>query len=84
MNDFLFLIHMFLSLLQWEWCYFSGWCGEVRDVKYSDNGSVTVVYRVTIRGTDGEVLYITFNNFILLLALSIFFGVLCRNDKCWC
>ncbi|KAF3341616.1 hypothetical protein FCM35_KLT00254 [Carex littledalei] len=34
--------------------YAPGWCGEVRDVKYSDNGSVSVVYRVTIRGTDGE------------------------------
>ncbi|KAL5998521.1 hypothetical protein ACLOJK_009464 [Asimina triloba] len=31
-----------------------GWCGEIRDVIFSDNGSVTVVYRVTIRGTDGE------------------------------
>ncbi|KAE9454288.1 hypothetical protein C3L33_13810, partial [Rhododendron williamsianum] len=35
--------------------FFSGWCGEVRDVIFSDNGSVTVVYRVTIRGSDGEV-----------------------------
>nr|CAD1839006.1 unnamed protein product [Ananas comosus var. bracteatus] len=34
--------------------YAPGWCGEVRDVKYCDSGSVTVVYRVTIRGTDGE------------------------------
>lgn len=33
----------------------TGWCGEVRDVIFSDNGSVTVVYRVTIRGSDGEV-----------------------------
>ncbi|TVU44182.1 hypothetical protein EJB05_03617 [Eragrostis curvula] len=35
--------------------YAPGWCGEVRDVIYSDNGKVTVVYRVTVRGTDGEV-----------------------------
>ncbi|XP_047071291.1 DNA repair RAD52-like protein 2, chloroplastic [Lolium rigidum] len=35
--------------------YAPGWCGEVRDVIYADNGKVTVVYRVTIRGTDGEV-----------------------------
>ncbi|XP_072965070.1 DNA repair RAD52-like protein 2, chloroplastic [Typha angustifolia] len=34
--------------------YAPGWCGEVRDVIYSDNGTVTVIYRVTIRGTDGE------------------------------
>ncbi|OWM89834.1 DNA repair RAD52-like protein 2, chloroplastic [Punica granatum] len=34
--------------------YAPGWCGEVRDVIYSDNGSVTVVYRVTVRGSDGE------------------------------
>ncbi|KAB1201711.1 hypothetical protein CJ030_MR7G000360 [Morella rubra] len=34
--------------------YAPGWCGEVRDVIFSDNGSVTVVYRVTIRGSDGE------------------------------
>lgn len=33
----------------------SGWCGEVRDVIYTDNGKVTVIYRVTVRGTDGEV-----------------------------
>ena len=33
----------------------AGWCGEVRDVIFSDDGSVTVVYRVTIRGSDGEV-----------------------------
>ncbi|KAF5741245.1 hypothetical protein HS088_TW10G00241 [Tripterygium wilfordii] len=33
----------------------TGWCGEIRDVIFSDNGSVTVVYRVTIRGSDGEV-----------------------------
>ncbi|CAL4920150.1 unnamed protein product [Urochloa decumbens] len=31
------------------------WCGEVRDVIYTDNGKVTVIYRVTVRGTDGEV-----------------------------
>ncbi|XP_037444577.1 DNA repair RAD52-like protein 2, chloroplastic [Triticum dicoccoides] len=35
--------------------YAPGWCGEVRDVIYNDNGKVTVVYRVTIRGIDGEV-----------------------------
>ncbi|XP_072971817.1 DNA repair RAD52-like protein 2, chloroplastic [Typha angustifolia] len=34
--------------------YAPGWCGEVRDVIYSDSRTVTVVYRVTIRGTDGE------------------------------
>ncbi|GAB2275300.1 hypothetical protein Dimus_010061 [Dionaea muscipula] len=34
--------------------YAPGWCGEVRDVIFSENGSVTVVYRVTIRGSDGE------------------------------
>jgi hypothetical protein len=34
--------------------YAAGWCGEIRDVIFSDNGSVTVVYRVTIRGSDGE------------------------------
>lgn len=34
--------------------YAPGWCGEVRNVTFSDNGSVTVVYRVTIRGSDGE------------------------------
>ncbi|CAG7859947.1 unnamed protein product [Brassica rapa] len=34
--------------------YAPGWCGEVRDVIYSENGSVTVVYRLTIRGSDSE------------------------------
>ncbi|KAI7724708.1 hypothetical protein M8C21_004585 [Ambrosia artemisiifolia] len=31
-----------------------GWCGEIRDVIFSDTGCVTVVYRVTVRGSDGE------------------------------
>ncbi|KAM0838758.1 hypothetical protein ACQ4PT_060747 [Festuca glaucescens] len=35
-------------------CSASGWCGEVRDVIYSNNGTVTVVYRVILKGTDGE------------------------------
>ncbi|KAK1365566.1 DNA repair RAD52-like protein 2, chloroplastic [Heracleum sosnowskyi] len=34
--------------------YAPGWCGEIRDVIFSDSGSVTVVYRVTVRGLDGE------------------------------
>uniref|UniRef100_A0A1D1XPJ1 DNA repair RAD52-like protein 2, chloroplastic n=1 Tax=Anthurium amnicola TaxID=1678845 RepID=A0A1D1XPJ1_9ARAE len=34
--------------------YAPGWCGEVRNVIFSENGSVTVVYRVTVRGSDGE------------------------------
>ncbi|GKV35086.1 hypothetical protein SLEP1_g43399 [Rubroshorea leprosula] len=34
--------------------YAPGWCGEVRDVIFSDNGSVTVVFRLTVRGSDGE------------------------------
>ncbi|GAB4839744.1 hypothetical protein Ancab_020454 [Ancistrocladus abbreviatus] len=34
--------------------YAPGWCGEVRDVIFSENGSITVVYRVTVRGSDGE------------------------------
>jgi hypothetical protein len=28
---------------------YSGWCGEVRDVIYTNNGKVAVVYRVTVR-----------------------------------
>ncbi|XWS30000.1 hypothetical protein CRYUN_Cryun24cG0080300 [Craigia yunnanensis] len=34
--------------------YAPGWCGEVRDVIFADNGTITVVYRLTIRGSDGE------------------------------
>ncbi|KAJ4973136.1 hypothetical protein NE237_006310 [Protea cynaroides] len=34
--------------------YAPGWSGEIRDVIFSDNGGVTVVYRVTIHGSDGE------------------------------
>ncbi|XP_077212371.1 DNA repair RAD52-like protein 2, chloroplastic [Tasmannia lanceolata] len=34
--------------------YAPGWCGEICDVIFSDNESVTVVYRVTIRGSDAE------------------------------
>lgn len=35
--------------------YAPGWCGEVRDIAFSVDGKfVTVIYRVTIRGSDGE------------------------------
>ncbi|KAH7424913.1 hypothetical protein KP509_11G031300 [Ceratopteris richardii] len=35
--------------------YAPGWCGEVRDIKFSSDAKlVTVIYRVTIRGADGE------------------------------
>lgn len=35
--------------------YAPGWCGEVRNVTFSADGRfVTVVYRVTLRGSDGE------------------------------
>lgn len=34
--------------------YAPGWCGEIRNVMYTDNGKVTVLYRVTVRGSDGE------------------------------
>ncbi|XVE86406.1 hypothetical protein DITRI_Ditri18aG0032100 [Diplodiscus trichospermus] len=34
--------------------YAPGWCGEVRDVIFADNGTITIVYRLTIRGSDGE------------------------------
>lgn len=46
--------------------YAPGWCGEVRDVIFSENGNVTVVYRLTIRGSDGEVSSSTFLNFLLI------------------
>ncbi|KAI9085371.1 hypothetical protein K1719_032627 [Acacia pycnantha] len=34
--------------------YAPEWTGEVRDVIFSNNGGVTVVYRVTVKGSDGE------------------------------
>eukprot|EP00249_Psilotum_nudum_P012518 c23828_g1_i1 orf=192-779(-) len=35
--------------------YAPGWCGEVRNILYSIDGKrVTVVYRVIVRGSDGE------------------------------
>eukprot|EP00250_Pteridium_aquilinum_P000932 c11115_g1_i1 orf=81-845(+) len=35
--------------------YAPGWCGEVRDITFSADGKfVTVIYRVTIRGSDGQ------------------------------
>lgn len=35
--------------------YAPGWCGEVRDISFSADGNfVTVIYRVTLRGSDGE------------------------------
>ena len=64
---------MWMSILQDLICHYQflvafasqGWCGEVRDIIFSDNGNVTVVYRVTIRGLDGEVLVC--NSFISCL-----------------
>lgn len=45
------------------------WSGEVRSVTYSADGkSVTVVYRVTLYGTDAEVLHFTQIRQLLLLA----------------
>jgi hypothetical protein len=44
----------------------TGWCGEVRDVIFSDGGLVTVIYRVVIRGNDGEVIYF----YVLLLFIE--------------
>ncbi|KAH7387114.1 hypothetical protein KP509_16G005900 [Ceratopteris richardii] len=36
--------------------YAPGWCGEVRNIMYSADGQfITVTYRVTLRGSDGEV-----------------------------
>ncbi|KAL9369664.1 hypothetical protein Peur_040863 [Populus x canadensis] len=34
--------------------YAPGWSGEIRDVIFAENGSVTVIFRVTILGSDGE------------------------------
>lgn len=48
----------------------AGWCGEIRDLIFSDNGTVTVVYRVTIRGSDGEV-WLMFSNSLLIIHLVI-------------
>lgn len=40
----------------------AGWCGEIRKVVFStDTESVTVVYRITVRGTDGEVIFCSTN-----------------------
>lgn len=44
-----------MRLFRYSLLVSTGWCGEIRDVIFSDNGSVTVVYRVTVRGSDGEV-----------------------------
>jgi len=51
----------------------SGWCGEVRDVIYTDKGKVTVVYRVTVRGTDGEVphYYLICDSSLVLLSTTL-------------
>ncbi|KAI9085415.1 hypothetical protein K1719_032671 [Acacia pycnantha] len=36
--------------------YAPGWVGEVFDVIFSNDGSVTVVYIVTVKGSDGELI----------------------------
>lgn len=44
----------------------SEWSGEVRSVNYSPNGeTVTVVYRVTLHGTDAEVIFLFFSSNML-------------------
>ena len=45
-------------ILMFRYFVFPGWCGEIRDVIFSENGSVTVVYRVNIKGSDGEVQFL--------------------------
>jgi hypothetical protein len=41
--------------------YVQNYDGKVRDVIYSENGTVTVVYRVILKGTDGEVNFLPFS-----------------------
>ncbi|KAL0326455.1 UNVERIFIED_CONTAM: DNA repair -like protein 1, mitochondrial [Sesamum radiatum] len=51
------------------------WSGEVRSITYSADGkSVSVVYRVTLYGTDAEG---------LLQLVSQGTGILCRRQKRW-
>lgn len=53
------------------------WSGEVRNIAYSADGkSVSVVYRVTLYGTDAEVLPLSFYLFILIvfhIASTVYF-----------
>ena len=67
--------------------YAPGWCGEIRDVIFSDNGSVTVVYRLTVRGSDGEVsqpfpFLLFFQYFKFLSPFNCLFLIL-RFLTCW-
>lgn len=65
-----------LELTCWtlSWLY-EGWSGEVRNITFSSDGkTVSVVYRVTIRGLDGEVC--TFHWTCALIALQLF-------QACW-
>lgn len=64
--------HIYLLLPNLPYNYlFSGWCGEIRDVIFSDTGSVTVVYRVTVRATDGEVYLNHQNGYIYLYHIIV-------------
>jgi hypothetical protein len=45
----------------------TGWSGEVRSIVFSADGStVSVVYRVTIKGSDGEVAWTHHSSFFPL------------------
>lgn len=62
-----------MILVSWKYgtylCFvlcLSEWSGEVRNIIYSADGeSVTVVYRVTLHGTDAEVYLLTISPAIL-------------------
>lgn len=69
---------MQLSIASYAKTCLTGWCGEIRDVIFSDSGSVTVVYRVTVRGSDGEVwltlnltVYVTFKYALLFSSIRV-------------
>lgn len=43
----------------------TGWSGEVRSIVFSSDGTtVSVVYRVTIKGSDGEVAWPHHSSFL--------------------
>ena len=58
----------------------------VRDVIYSENGTVIVVYRVILKGTDGEVSFLTFSlwKYLFVLHKSSFIVVVsyCLDYVC--
>lgn len=73
---FLILLAFLDLIAKSVWCsnYCAEWSGEVRNITYSADGkSVSVVYRVTLYGTDAEVFAILYDSHYGIQPVNLFF-----------